>query len=377
MRDILSKIDFNTSHENVSGIDNNIYQKSSSDENYEDNSSNWYPSDDSDTENDVYNLEELAKIAYQSNFSHNVDRYFLEFNKLNKSTRAKLGHQISSMLMQCSFAGKVCQGKDFKRSYSAKYGNCYTLQKKKFYSNRKGPDGGLELVLFLETEEYLPGITSGEGAQLVIHEQGTVPFPDEEGIAIASGAQTMIGIKQLCQKICQENKVRATCNCYDMSNLEVNDIIKIPDRLTPCTQESELQCVTELQSNISNDQSTCDCSSPCSEREYVTSVSSRFWPNLDTAEFLLEKIYKTRRYEACADMTDVYQWDFLKLNIYFEDLNYEKISEQPDYEIIQLFSDVGGTIGLWIGLSLLSLFEILHLIVDIIALVATHMWRNT
>ncbi|XP_059169932.1 acid-sensing ion channel 1C-like [Physella acuta] len=192
---------------------------------------------------------------------------------------------------------------------------------------------GLELTVYLETDKYLPGITSGEGAQVVIHEQGTVPFPDEEGIAAASAAQTLIGLKQLCQKICQANKVRAVCNCYDTSNLEVNDVMKIPDTLKPCTNQSELQCVTRLSSNVSNDDTICDCSSPC-------------------------------------------RYDFLKLNIYFEDLNYERISEQPDYEIIQMFSDVGGTIGLWIGLSLLSLFELLHLIVDVVVLVATHMCRK-
>ncbi|KAI8786498.1 amiloride-sensitive sodium channel subunit beta, partial [Biomphalaria glabrata] len=54
----------------------------------------------------------------------------------------------------------------------------------------------LELVLFLELDEYLPGITGGKGAQIVIHPQGSYPFVEEEGIPIAAGSQTIISLKQ-------------------------------------------------------------------------------------------------------------------------------------------------------------------------------------
>ncbi|CAG5134505.1 unnamed protein product, partial [Candidula unifasciata] len=57
--------------------------------------------------------------------------------------------------------------------------------------------------------------------------------------------------------------------------------------------------------------------------------------------------------------------EFIKLNIYYEDLNFEKYEEAADYELTQFLSDVGGTIGLYIGLSVLGIFELLHLVADI------------
>ncbi|KAL3869754.1 hypothetical protein ACJMK2_042395, partial [Sinanodonta woodiana] len=61
-------------------------------------------------------------------------------------------------------------------------------------------------------------------------------------------------------------------------------------------------------------------------------------------------------------------FNFLKLNVYFEDLNFEKIDEVPEISFTQLLSDVGGAIGLWIGLSVLALCEIFHLILELCAL---------
>ncbi|XP_060578221.1 acid-sensing ion channel 1-like isoform X2 [Ruditapes philippinarum] len=57
--------------------------------------------------------------------------------------------------------------------------------------------------------------------------------------------------------------------------------------------------------------------------------------------------------------------NFLKLNIYYEDLNFENLTEVPEIEIQQFLSDVGGAIGLWIGLSILSLCELVQLFVEL------------
>ncbi|CAL1540641.1 unnamed protein product [Lymnaea stagnalis] len=64
-------------------------------------------------------------------------------------------------------------------------------------------------------------------------------------------------------------------------------------------------------------------------------------------------------------MLHILREDFIKLNIYFEELNFEELEEQIDYEFTQLMSDVGGTIGLWIGLSILSIFELFHVLLQI------------
>ncbi|GFR83374.1 amiloride-sensitive sodium channel subunit gamma [Elysia marginata] len=80
---------------------------------------------------------------------------------------------------------------------TAKYGNCYTLQYHKFISRESGPSEGLQLQLFLETDDYVPGVANSKGVQVIIHDQGTLPFPEDEGVAVAAGTETFIGLRRV------------------------------------------------------------------------------------------------------------------------------------------------------------------------------------
>lgn len=42
-----------------------------------------------------------------------------------------------------------------------------------------------------------------------------------------------------------------------------------------------------------------------------------------------------------------------------------KTTESPDYELIRLVSDIGGQLGLWIGISVITLVEVVQLVLDI------------
>lgn len=50
------------------------------------------------------------------------------------------------------------------------------------------------------------------------------------------------------------------------------------------------------------------------------------------------------------------------MDIFFEELNYEVISEEASYELVNFVSDLGGSLGLWIGMSVLSFAEIFELL---------------
>lgn len=54
---------------------------------------------------------------------------------------------------------------------------------------------GLSLTVFLESDEYLRGMTTGTGIHVVIHPHHTMPFPQENGLAIMAGTETNIALK--------------------------------------------------------------------------------------------------------------------------------------------------------------------------------------
>jgi hypothetical protein len=57
---------------------------------------------------------------------------------------------------------------------------------------------------------------------------------------------------------------------------------------------------------------------------------------------------------------------FFSINVYFSDLKYTLITQQPKYEIFDLISNVGGILGLFLGISFISFLEIFEVFAEFI-----------
>ena len=51
--------------------------------------------------------------------------------------------------------------------------------------------------LFIETAQYVPEVSQAAGARIVIHNQGEMPFPDEDGINLVPGFSTSVGVRRV------------------------------------------------------------------------------------------------------------------------------------------------------------------------------------
>jgi len=56
---------------------------------------------------------------------------------------------------------------------------------------------------------------------------------------------------------------------------------------------------------------------------------------------------------------------FVVLNVYYDSLSYTQISELPQMDIIALLGSVGGNLGLFMGVSVFSFFEIAIVLLEI------------
>ena len=64
--------------------------------------------------------------------------------------------------------------------------------------------------------------------------------------------------------------------------------------------------------------------------------------------------------------------DFARLNVYIADSNVIITTETPDYLSTQLVSDIGGQLGLWVGISVITLAEVFQLVFSL-----THYFLST
>lgn len=252
---------------------------------------------------------------------------------------------------------------------------------------------GLEL-----NHQFLEGFAQGYGARLAIHAQGTKSVPFDDGVSISAASETNIGLskgtisrvasphgscnngagyqetygflysRQACQIMCLMENIMMTCGCY--GNFYEEFALEVNVSAHVCNTTKERNCLNEKLWKLDETVKVCECDNPCSETYFYTSVSTRQWPTDSYANVLLEKVCE-KEPDACQKLsqdTDSRHLlnNFVKLNIFFETLNYEEIEEKPLTDSFQFLASIGGALGLWVGLSVLSFCEVVQLVVKIL-----------
>ncbi|XP_061169102.1 amiloride-sensitive sodium channel subunit alpha-like isoform X2 [Saccostrea echinata] len=343
---------------------------------------------------DLYKVENTFKNLYLA---------------MPRMVRVNAGHQIRDMLLACSFNGYKCFSANFTLVNTPDYGNCFTIQSTTFVSKNPGPSSGLTLIFYTENEEFLQGISQGYGMRLQIHDVGSFPMPAQEGIFISSSFETHVGLRltditritpphrkcedginfkaknkieysrSVCRIFCEQSAMLSECSCYSHEYKEFFHFTNNTNKNKWCRTQKEIQCVAKITSEFNTQQRKCSCLNPCKEKKYSLFPSSRQWPTTEYATTLMQGLcegfpQKCERIVNLSVDPRSLGLNFLKVNIYYEDLNYEEFQEEPEIATAQFASDVGGAIGLWIGLSILAIFEVVQFFVELCAY-GVHAWR--
>ncbi|XP_013411978.1 acid-sensing ion channel 1A [Lingula anatina] len=122
------------------------------------------------------------------------------YTKMDDQDRAYFGHDLKNMLVSCTYGGSSCSPSNFTKSFHYKYGSCYTFNSVKvdgsyLTSYRPGPLFGLSLQLDVEQEQYLGGLSKEAGMRVLVHSQGNIAFPEDEGFTVSPGFATSVGLK--------------------------------------------------------------------------------------------------------------------------------------------------------------------------------------
>uniref|UniRef100_A0A672M2J4 Acid-sensing ion channel 4-like n=2 Tax=Sinocyclocheilus grahami TaxID=75366 RepID=A0A672M2J4_SINGR len=257
------------------------------------------------TDADIYHLANLTGLPPKSRKGHRPSE--LQYPPPDMlDIFQRTGHQLEDMLKSCNFSGQNCSSEDFSVVYT-RFGKCYTFNGNKTSPKRVrqgGTGNGLELMLDIQQDEYLPiwretnETTLEAGIRVQIHSQNEPPYIHQLGFGVSPGFQTFVS--------CQEQ--RLTYLPQPWGNCRASSIFFFakPASLT----------------------------------------------NSGIKTFLLN-------FSLCRD-------NFLILDIFFEALNYETIEQKKAYDIAGLLGDIGGQMGLFIGASILTILEILDYIYEVV-----------
>ncbi|XP_071965645.1 acid-sensing ion channel 4-A-like [Antedon mediterranea] len=317
--------------------------------------------------------------------------------KMPYEDREYAGHMVTSSMLSCNFNGYPCVPANFTFSYNYLYGNCYTfngLENNISNTSYAGPLYGLTLEMNIQQDEYISDIQPAAGLRILIHDQSEMPFPEDQGVTISPGKETSIGIhrteferlpspypsdcsdssvhtlfselfsqitysKPACWKDCIYYKTYNHCKCY-LPKYTFDHSVTPLCTAGNATQE---QCMLEAEQKIAEGSFICDCPPACKffHKEYNEKLlESR---ELHCESYLMYNGIGFRHHEHFYLL--YFRLNFAKVNVYYENLQYDSVQQVPTYTLLSLVSNIGGHLGLWIGMSALTFLEFLECFYDI------------
>jgi len=356
------------------------------------------------------------------------NQYYHHLGSLSIQERKSLGHPLKNLLLSCSYNGYKCTEDEFEWTYSTEYVNCWTYNSALRRTHplttfHSGSGYGLKLKLFADTDEYLAGLVSAAGFRIAIHPFGTKPFPGDAGFSISTGQETKLALTyqnftrlnepykacvigkefvkaynqthtlRACQLTCKDKLVIDKCKCKLGHRYEF-----IPEKVwkeKPTCRGKKLECASKTYAAALNNSLNCSCVRACNYEDYNYVLSTSQWPNLGcfnniaTLHCTTDSKNNRTTTPTCKNMKSLSENNgtaedkyfylknyFAKVHIYFKDIMYTVSEETVSYELVSFISDIGGTIGLWLGLSLFSLIEIIDLFISLCR-IGLCKWKTT
>ena len=319
-------------------------------------------------------------------------------DNLNETEIYKYGQSGEEFLLKdafslCDIAGDTCQfPRDFKTFSTTRLGNCFTW-KSNLTQKQLGPEHGFSVVVNIDVAEYSEMSShrfSTIGAMAVVHspeETLTYDGISNNAIYLSPGSLTNIQVKKQYTK---RLPYPYPDKCFDkryfdqLFGFKLKKSFKYSPQLcqTMCYYINTYGCsyvpsymqstVTRLFSpdekkfifnatapDYCKQKEKCTCPPPCNEEVYLLTVSSSPWPDPLIADAVISEI-KNSKY-----LTRFHNWNetsvranLLALRIYYNDFTVQTVEQSPAYNGNNFLSDLGGQLGLWIGASVYSGFEL-------------------
>ena len=324
--------------------------------------------------------EILGEYLYQSQVSSSVIEN-LDFTAMtalagaiNATFRQFIhtsAHQASNTFLRCYY-WQDFDCLPYTQPVRTAKGLCYTFNGKNqslatLESSFAGPHGGIALILNVDIDEYFaPILGDGVGFMITMHEPDDYPLLDHGGILmLAPGVDHFLSVRKQVVHYLKRPYSQVNCNddpAYSYSVCRTDCLTRNVFECGTCSISSGTDeecsfldgaiCYLTKYTAWVNGEVECDCPEQCKRTLYNYQLSTAQYPNQ----------YAVRFSEALPqwpfNTSDDVRRNALRLKIYYETISTEVVKEQPVLNQWQLFSTIGGLIGLFIGCSTITLCEV-------------------
>ena len=141
--------------------------------------------------------------------------------------------------------------------------------------------------------------------------------------------------KTLCKMQCYAEDLKKKCGSLNAYWLQVLPSLMLNTNQTESKNKTAMETSECFKKFIGQPKPPCQCRIPCHETRYSARI---------------ERIRDNRE-------------EAITLQIYFETREITMVTEVPSYDTTRFLADIGGLIGLLLGMSVLSVFEVLFCLV--------------
>ena len=242
----------------------------------------------------------------------------------------------------------------------------------------------VSLTLDVNPDEYFGISNGGEGFLVVIHNQNEFPNANTKSFGIGPGQEVYVALQKHVTNILP--RPYSSQNCIGEDQDTDNDDIDL--WLGYSQEECQYRCLLDYFStdyctsvftpndvetkppcslydlfteeyikilDLYNEGLQCGCLPECSYTGYQQRISRSTFPSE------LVSAYAEAQGWPIINKTEI-ERRYTQLHVYFDDMQYTISQQNPSMTIVQLVSNVGGQLGLWIGASVISIIEVFDFI---------------
>ena len=368
---------------------------------------------------------DLTKLPFSKYYDYvtgnltQVVKSYVSDPKYGDENRQQLGFNLSQLMTSCVFNQVSCNfNEDFHWFFHYDFGNCFQLNsglnmKNQVVGLKKvsfgAKDNGLSVQIGPLVNQNQYPLTSSKGLKIFIHnstkklklfdnslslEPGketnvvierkitlNLPWPYSECIDLSNGYNS-----EFYNVLIRENLIYSQFECLGMCIIQkpIEEACKcfyagIPSfkSSTACTNLTQILCFNDKYrkqlDNLNYYAKECiqySCPLECVTYTYNTQLTSLEYPSIefyhlalnDTTSLIYTSQYKD---DLIISTYESFRQYFYSLNFYYSSTQYTYISESPQMTPMALLSNLGGSLGMFLGLSVFSLLEIFEIVTKI------------